>query len=755
LEGHVRRQTIATVLAAAALAAAASPSAAIPGRSFEILSEAVGRMRSADAWRVAQEQSALEIQDIVRQEITVCVDPADAWLEADCRLWIETDRERVGLLLDRNLNVTSVSDSRGFELRHTRRAESLEILANEGAGAFPLEIIISYRGPVGGSSDGELSDGALVLGDLVLLGPEFHWYPASTSRDAARLRIEVRYPPGYSSVATGTLTGMATSRPGHERCVEGDVWQVPTPVAAACLVVGRFVSSLTVLGDVFVGSHWVSDDGAGDGAVGEAALPVEDLTELVHYLEACNGSYPYGWLNAVTLPGVRGSVVSGPGFVAVGADPDEGPARPLAGRLASGVLDSWWRYHTDAGRLIGDGVSAKTEVDWLEATGEKEAASRLRDDRRWRFMTALQHSGSAVSLADCLDAESEVDDDIRLGKGADVFEMLSMVVGQDAYCAALRGLSEERGGASAGLGDLMDVFERESGQDLDWFFYEWLWRDDLPSYAVDYQIVENEEGALIARGVIAQEGQFYRTPVPLTIDLGGWSYDELVEIGSSQQPFEISVDERPVAITIDEGRVIPRIDRLERARMHHERGKAAVSDDDWKRAVDEFGAAATLDPGNAAFLRSYGVALVRSGWRDEGLGRLEVAAALSPDDAGIRLELATLYLRSGDHASALAHLDVGLPELSDDPAVDARRVEALVGLGRLDEAGAVLSRALALAAEAPVDPDLDAALLYVSGLVFEAAGETESAAAEYEAALSASPVLDEARRRLRLLRLGE
>lgn len=747
------RHKIATALIVAALVVTAGPSRAVPERRADILSEAVARMEAADAWRVAQQQAALESQDIVRQEITVCVDPVDAWLEADCRLWIETPRRRVGLLLDADLVVTSVSDSRGFELRHTRRAESLEILADEGADAFPLEIVVSYRGPVNGPSDGELSGGAVAVGDLVLLGSEFHWYPTSESRDGARLRIEARYPPGYSSVATGTLAGMATSLPGHERCVEGDVWQVPTPVAGACLAVGRFESSLTVLGNVFVGSHWVSGDGASAGEA--AALPVEELTELIRYLEVCNGPYPYEWLNAVALPGVPGGVLSGPGFVALGTDLSDGRGHPLEGLLASGVLDSWWRHSTDAGRLIGDGIAAKTESDWLEAIGAKEAASRLRDDRRWRFMTALQRSGSAVSLADCLDPESAVDDDIRAGKGAAVFEMLSMVVGQDVYCTALRRLADEHGGSSAGIGELMDVFEEESGQSLDWFFYEWLWRDDLPSYAVDYEILKGENGMLLARGTIAQEGKFYRTPVPLTVDLGGWSYDELVAIDSSQQLFEIAVDERPVAITVDEGRVIPRIDRQERARMHHERGKGAARADDWKRAVDEFGAAATLDPGSAAFLRSYGVALVRSGWLDEGLGRIEAATALSPDDAGLRLELATLYLRSGDHASALAHLGADLPELSRDPTAVARRAEALVGVGRLDEAGVVLSRARTLASEAPVDPDLEAALLYVSGLMLEAAGDTEAAAAEYEAALSANPVLDEARRHLRLLRTGE
>ncbi|MCK4408530.1 MAG: hypothetical protein KAW67_00500, partial [Candidatus Eisenbacteria sp.] len=575
------------------------------------VSEAVQMLFAADQERIDATQHALDQQDVIRQDISVCIDPQAGWLSGESRLTIESPRDHVLLLLDKDLRVLTVRDTRGDTLVHTRAGDVLEVFAPAGATTFPLEIELSYEGRL------VSADGALVSDDVVVLGPDFHWYPVSDAQDPARLRVEVRYPTGYSSVASGTLAGMVQSLAGQQTCADGDVWEVPTPITGAGVVVGRLESSLTVVGDVFFGNHILSVDGAAGsgraaGQISPSSVPSE-LIELLRFLETCFGPYPYEWLNIVGLPAAQGRptvVVIGPGLVVVqsGRQPGSGANVPL-GKVVSGLSHSWWTFWTDPGHLVSAGLATQAETGWLDATGDEDGADRLRGLRRAQYMRAMRDSGRGIPLLDCLGPHGSSDERICGGKGSAVFEMLESVVGQSAYCAALRKIASEYGGESLGLREFAEAVEEEHGRDLDWFFYEWVSRSDLPSYAIEYEATPVGDGTYVVRGLIRQEGEPFRTPLPVTIDLGGWAYDETIAIESSHQPFEIRTDAKPMHVTVDGRHLIPKVNRAELAGMHLELGATAATCGNWGAAVDEFGAAAALEPGNASFAHAYAGAL--------------------------------------------------------------------------------------------------------------------------------------------------
>ena len=721
------------------------------------VSEAVQILFAVDQERVDATQQALDQQDVIRQEISVCIDPQARWLSGESRLWIESPRDHVLLLLDEGLRVLTVRDARGDTLMHTRVGDVLEVFAPASAPTFPLEMKLSYEGRLAPA------DGALVNDDVVVLGPDFHWYPVSDARDPARLRVEVRYPTGYSSVVSGTLAGMAPSLAGAETCIDGDVWDVPTPVTRACVVVGKLESSLTVVGDVFFGSHTLSVDGAaGSGAAGWQGSPSSvpsELIELLRFLETCFGAYPYEWLNVVRLPadpGRRTAVVIGPGLVVVqsGGQPDSPLDMPLS-KIVSGLSHSWWSFWIDPGQFVSAGLATQAEAGWLDATGDEDRAERLRGLRRAQYMRAIRDSGRNVPLLDCLGPGASSDGRICGGKGSAVFEILESVVGQSAYCAGLRSVASEHGGESVGLREFAEALEEEHGHDLDWFFYEWVSRSDLPSYAIEYEATPVGDGTYIVRGLIRQEGEPFRTPLPITIDLGGWAYDETIVIESSHQPFEIRTDAEPIHVTIDGRHLIPKVNRTELAGMHIELGAEATASGDWGAAVDEFGAAAALVPSNASFAHAYAGALVRHGRLADGLEAMDRAIALDPTNTDVRFEAAGLHLRSGDFATAVAYLDAYVEAKPSDPTGHIQRARALAELGRLDEAQSSIDLARELLARDKAGRGLDEEILLATGRLYEARRDTAAAVRAYEAALAANPVSDEARRRLRALNLPE
>lgn len=714
----------------------------------EHMAAAVRELFELDAERVRAADRLLEAQDIDRYDITACVDPERGWLTCECVIHVRCGRGPLRLLLDENLSVSTLRGDGGASLAHERRGVALDVDLSPVPSDHTRSLRIHYQGPLPRTGDG-VSPRAFAY-----LDADTHWYPSPPGYDSATFRIVVRYPEGYSSVCTGALAGMAPLREAsRDPCSVGDVWAADTPIPAAAVVVGQFASSLSVSGDLFLGYHWAV---VPDGSSGRVSPPERGIKELVRFLESCYGPYPYEWLNVVAVPsGSLGDApaASAPGLVAIDEDVWGGPAGNgyRLDLLGEGLAFCWWRCWLDAGQVVAAGLAAHSAIGWHEMRGDEEAALRLREQRRAEYVRALADSGGRAPLRLCLGIEASSDERICRGKASAVFGVLERVIGREAFCEALSGLTSQ-GGRRIGLENVARAFEAAAERPLDWFFYEWFHRGDLPVYSLDYEIATDRTGPVV-RGTVRQEGEIYRTPVPLTIDLGGWAYDEWVPIESSEQRFELRADMVPMEINVDGRRLIPRIDRSELAAAHFQRGIEAAESNDWGAAVDEFGEAASLEWGSALYRFRHGDALVHSGRLAAGLDVLESAVELDPDEPAYRLAVARLRLGALEHDEALGHFGEYV-RLTEDPVGRLGMARALIGLGRLDEGRQAVDAARA-AIDASDAPDATREELFlVLGSFHEAAGDSAAAVSEYERALEVNPVSDEARRRLEALRRG-
>jgi len=737
---------IALVLAWAAPAFAQQPGVT---SAPDHVGRALAELLVKDDERTARSRDLLLRQDVQSYEIDACIDPDRRSISADCAITVRSTTDRLVLALNDGLGSVSVLGPAGSPLAFVRGPGSLEIRLGR-VPAEPVKVVVRYQG--------RLAPGPEVCAGrgLLFLGAGSRWYPVADAMDPATMRLTIRYPDGYSSVCTGKLVGMAPPAAAR-RCRVGDVWESERPLSSAAVVVGSLGSSFGVWGDVFLGYHWYVP-ASGDTVLGKWAPdvppgPAVELKGLVSYLEACYGPYPYDWLNVILLPpNLEGfeAASSAAGLIVV-QDLDHlglsGGSSALA-RCSLELARSWWSFSVDAGALVSDGLAAAAEVGWFEATGGDENALRRRDFRRSQYARALADSGGSASLSECLGCNPSADRRVCRGKGSALFDILDRLVGRDAYCRALALFAERHRGRTASLRDLVAAFEESSGQDLDWFFYEWVYRGDLPTYAVEYTAVRQRNGRYRVTGTVRQDGEIYRTPIPLTVDLGTWSYDEVVSIESSEQPFEFMADSQPLRIFVDGDHLIPMIESRERARMHFDRGNAARAENDWSEAVDEYGAAVFLEPKRASYRYAYGEALVRAGRLTTGLEALEAAVRLDPKNPEQRLWIAQLYIKASGYTSALRHLDAYVAMRRDDPDGESTRALALLGLRRFEEARASIETARVLVARSGSQPSALEKLYVASGRYHEAIGNPAAAIDDYERALRANPVSDEARKRL-------
>ncbi len=732
--------------------------------------DALEELFLADAVRVDSTLAVLATQDVTHHEVAVCIDPAGGLISGESRIEAVLRSEHLKLRLNETFEVRQVRTAAGAELAFERAGETLEVAMPDGGagGDDPRDVVVSIR------YDGTLArgNGVLLATGFVLLGVESRWHPVSPVHDPATMRIVARYPEGYASVATGALAGMAPSLEDRlDPCFGGDVWQVGSPVPGAAILVGAFESAMSVLGDVFMGYHRIAIP-PGDprsGRSGSFPIQSSELRDLVRFLEACYGPYPFDWIDVVLAPPETGGFASqawGPGLIVIPSAGTSGgmSKRPHPARYVSDLSRSWWPFLVDAGPILSDGLAAWTELAWLTAIDDGEGAGRRREELLSDYVAALADSGGRAPLRSCLGNAESKDPRICRGKGAALFEMLELLIGRDAYCSALGTLGEEYAFRPAGLREVVAAFEAVADGELDWYFYEWVYRGDLPTYVLEYEVETTEAGGYLVRGTVGQEGEIYRTPLPLTIDLGVWSYEEWIAIESAEQTFEVRTTLEPFEVSVDELRIVPRIDARYRAQIHFELGLREGLENEWGLAAEEFGTAAALDPASSAYAFRLGEALVNSGRLAEGLSVLEDAVALDPSVFSRRLWLARLYLRLNDYESALAHLEAYVEGRPDDPAGHSERIVALVGLDRLDEADASVGVLLELrdrvgatgaglptTASEEVPGSMREKVYLAAGRFHEASGDTAAAIRAYEMALRSNPSSSEASKRLEAL----
>lgn len=747
----VTRAVSAAFLAAAALSmmSAAAPASPAPGIPLPAsvpsdVTEAVEGLFALDEARVSAAREELAVQDAVRCEIDVCVDPGRAWISGTAALRFDVVGERAELFLDEALTILSLTDASGSEVPHSRVGQLVAVDVGE---AGPAELVVAYEGLLHENSGS-------APGLVVLLGEDC-WYPCPRAGDRSSVRAIVRHPGDYAVVLSGALAGMASppeTRPGA--CSYGDVWEADA-VERVSAVVGRIDSSWSILGDLFVGTHRFAGESDSPWDSSPVLRPIDlGMKEPLRFLESCFGPYPLGWLHIVAVPhGTIGApAASGPGLIIVEAAPDDATCS-RAGDPDLYLLElarSWWLHAHGAGPVLADGLAAHMEIQWLESVRGEGDASVKRAERREDYLRAITEAGGSAPLTSCLDPDGTCDRRVTLGRGGAMMGIASALLGPDVFCGLISGLAEQEDGVPPGLRAFASALTEAAGSSMDWFVYEWAVRGDLPVYALEYD-VQSSRGAYLVRGTLRQLVEPFHTPVPLTVDLGGWVYDEWVSVGSAQQTFEFRTDLEPLAVTIDAADIVPRVESGDRARVHFELGSRAAEDNLWTEAVDQYGAAVSLDPGRAHYHARYGEALVRVGRPEEGLAAYREALARTPSNADFLFSAGVLAGQTGDHAGAAEFLERYVRFRPDEPRGHVELAVELVELGRLPEALAHLDRCPALFGDAGEDDWLERYHIAV-GRYSEARGEPDLAVQAYEAALQVNPVSDEARRRLAALR---
>jgi aminopeptidase N len=232
---------------------------------------------------------------------------------------------------------------------------------------------------------------------------------------------------------------------------------------------------------------------------------------------------------------------------------------------------------------------------------------------------ALAYDTVPLSSASKLDLYSAEFQSLSTDKGGMILHMLRGVLGEDKFNKTMREFSAQYAGKSATTDDFRAVAEKNYGEQLTWFFSQWLDSTGAPEFKVKYTTYrlggaaaqnpkEEKIPGFRVTGEISQDLDLFRMPVTLKIDTDGKTESKRIEVVGTNSPFTIETFGRPRRISVDPDHQVLTNSSDVKLRASILRGQALQQQGDLSAALTEFNKA--LDLNKNSSLAHYRVAEV-------------------------------------------------------------------------------------------------------------------------------------------------
>src|ERR1700733_266930 len=316
------------------------------------------------------------------------------------------------------------------------------------------------------------------------------------------------------------------------------------------------------------------------------------LSQRLNVVELPGDTVPYAW--APEIAGLAGPSIT-----------EKTNYRLLANAIAHqwwGVLvrpsskDDWW---------LSDGFSRYSEGMYVENAA---GAAGLEEVVKDMSVGALAYDTVPLSSASKLDPFSTEFQSLVTEKGAMILHMLRWVLGEDKYNKTMREFAATYADKSATMDDFRAIAEKNYGEQLTWFFSQWLDSTGAPEFKVKYttfrlggarataqEAKENKPAGFRVTGEISQDLDPFRMPVDLRIETDGKTENKNVEVVGTNSPFSIETFGRPRRISVDPDHHVLTNSTDVKLRASILRGQAMQQQGDLTGALTEFNKALDLN----------------------------------------------------------------------------------------------------------------------------------------------------------------
>ncbi|MFC1828553.1 M1 family metallopeptidase, partial [Thermodesulfobacteriota bacterium] len=493
--------------------------------------------------------SVLEVRAgavVLRHHLKIRLLPAENMLTGIDEIRVQTRGEAV-----LNFNLSQRAKVKRVEVN----GRSLKLLFKKGNLRIPLatdertgviKIKIAYQGvfddpvpvmPVNTDNPGYGVTGIISeKGSFLLSGAG--WYPEIPGSHPA-FTLDVNAPAGVFAVTAGKLSGHETDGKRTR-----SAWVVNHPVDGLSLSAARYRVREKQAGKVKAMTYMLPENDH---------LSESYLNAVVRYIsdyETLFGSYPFDKFAVV-----ENFFPTGYGFPSYTLLGSRVLRLPFIIRTSLGheIAHCWW----------GNGVYVDYEKgNWCEGLTtyvsdyrfkEKISDGAAREYRRqWlRNFATLVNPENDFPLSQFKSRYDPVTRAIGYDKGAMVFHMLRIRLGEAVFWGTLRDLYRDNLFQKVSWVDLQAAFERRGNRSLEQFFTQWVYRKGAVQLSLEGMSKTLSGDSWKMKGHLVQQQPLYNTTLKLKLE-GGYGHTETEVILSGRDtPFEIVGKELPERITVD------------------------------------------------------------------------------------------------------------------------------------------------------------------------------------------------------------
>jgi aminopeptidase N len=487
--------------------------------------------------------------------------------------------------LNNALNISRIVDDKGQVLQSQRNQADHTVrvtLPNGLPKGQPATLTFNYDGRLTGAEESPIYGikFAAIQNDYAFLLYPARWFPVSGyTSDRFTSKINVTAPAGFTVVGGGDFS--KPSFPGDIAILKGQPVKNSTEGLTTTL---WFRGAEAGMANAY-GAMTAQMVGHFTGLYGLA--PSANLTVI----ETAEGS-PNGY----AAPGVI--------FLSPAAIGKEVNTAVLANQVAR----QWWEIEVSPVNRnhlwLENGMALYSEALWAE---HEKGATALEQKMKDLSVTALTVDNVPLIQTARMEDYSPEFWALSADKGAVVVQMLRSTMGDEKFFQSLKNFLQQYAWKSATTEDFRKTAEAVMGEELRYFFIQWVESNGAPEFKLDYTIFRTQKGFRV-QGKISQDLDTFRMPVDLKIETEGNPEEKRIEVMGTSSEFSVDTFGKPKKVTIDPNNKVLRMSPQMRVEVAIRKGEQLVEVSEFAEALKEYQRA--LDTQKNSSMAHYRVAQV-------------------------------------------------------------------------------------------------------------------------------------------------
>ena len=530
----------------------------------------------------AQDRGQRARIDVTGYLIDAQIDPAAQTINATAlvRFTPLDDTNTLTFELNNALSLTKVLDEDGRQVPASRTQADMSVRLNlpqmlqKGK---PAALTFIYDGKLTGNEESPVFGikFAAIHPDFAYFMYPARWFPVNdytTDRFSSDLKVTV--PKGYKVVASGidsderAPAGMSSTRyrfsqasfPGSFAVVKGD----PKPINSGGITNYFYFRESAAM----------------------AAPYGEEIAKAMTFLTSLYGSPIKKDLTVIETEDGTPNGYAAPGLLFLSP---KGISKQVNQQLvANQVARQWWgllvsattRNHT----WIENGLARYAEFLYAEHVS---GTSAFETQVHSTYVQALTVSEPPLIQSARLEDYSPEFWAATAGKGAAVLNMLRGVMGDDNFMKLLRAVPDKFAFKSINTDDFRQLAEQISGEELNWFFTEWIESSGAPEFKMEFTVFRTQKGFRVM-GKITQDLDLFRMPIDLQVQTEGNPETKKVEVVGTSSEFAVETFGKPRNVALDPDNKVLHWDNPTRVEVAIQRGEQFMEVGEYSEALKEY-----------------------------------------------------------------------------------------------------------------------------------------------------------------------